>query len=84
MNKNVTALNNYLHGLAVRRANNTVSADDAARWLDRKGIEDATDRRRIVNSVLHTTSTTFTPSGFTNSERSSMRGSRIREWTHKR
>lgn len=80
--RNINGLHNYLRGLAVRRNSNSVTADDAARWLDRKGIDNVETRLSITNAVLNNHSTTFEGTGYTRSERASRRGGRIREWSY--
>lgn len=74
-----TRLENYLRGLAKRRKNSTVTADDAHRFLDRSGIPDV-GRTKYINAVLNHYNRTLTPVGVTYSERPAAKRRTITQW----
>lgn len=74
-----TQLQNYLRGLAKRRKNSTITADDAHRFLDRFGVP-TTGRTKYINSILNSNNEAITPVGRVNSERPVAKGRAITEW----
>lgn len=72
-------LENYLRGLAKRRKDSKVTADDAHRFLDRSGIP-TTGRTRYINSVLNRHNDEISPAGTVSSERPAARGRAITAW----
>lgn len=88
-----TGLANYMRGLGRRRNNSTVTADDAHRFLDRKGIAtkpipgtstSTTFRGRTtyINAVLNMNNTEITPTGAIRSKRAVARGRKITTWQY--
>ena len=74
-------LNSYLRGLAKRRKNNSVTADDAHRYLDRQGVTASYERLGHINSVLNNQNTRISASGTVISERPVAKGRAITRWT---
>jgi hypothetical protein len=76
----VSTLNSYLRGLARRRSNRTVTADDAQTFLNRKGVRTKMIRTRqaVINSALM--SGDFVAVGQVPSSRPVAKGRSITEW----
>jgi len=74
-------MRSYLYSLARKRAEGTVTADDAHRYMDREGIRPQQVRTRLsfINSVLREPN--FEPVDVVASQRPAARGRSITEWT---
>jgi len=74
-------MRSWLSGLARRRSNGTVTADDVHTYLDREGVRPQQVRTRLsfINSVLREPN--FEYAGETPSSRPAARGRMITEWT---
>jgi hypothetical protein len=78
--KMVSKATGYLRGLARRRSNSTVTADDVQSYLTKNGFRgNVNERLSIVRSVLR--SPNFTSMGLTQSSREVARGRSITAWT---
>jgi hypothetical protein len=77
----VTSLRSYLRGLARKRSNQTVTADDAQKYMNRNGMLEGKVRSRIavINSTFQ--GGEFRPVGYTNSTRPEAKGRSITEWS---
>lgn len=76
----VAKATSYVRGLAKRRSNNVVTADDVQNFLSSKKFRGSTtDRMSVVRSVLNTTN--FRQIGTTPSVREVARGRRVTAWT---
>lgn len=74
------SLRSYLRSLANRRSEGTVTADDAQKYLTRKGVREQMIRTRqsLINSAFQ--SGDFAPVGSVPSSRPAARGREITEW----
>jgi hypothetical protein len=78
--KTVTQLTSYLRGLARRRKNSIVTADDVQNFLTRKNFTASQNERlSITRTVLQ--EPTFLPVGMVASKRGVARGRRVTAWT---
>lgn len=73
-------MRSYLSGLARKRTDGTVTADDAHRYLDKEGVRPQQVRTRLsfINAVLREPN--FEPVGKVASQRPAARGRAITEW----
>jgi hypothetical protein len=80
-NRTANRMRSWLYTLARRRANGTVTADDAHTYLDREGVRPQQVRTRLsfINSVLREGN--FEYAGYTSSTRPAAKGRAICEWT---
>lgn len=80
-NRTASKMRSYLVGLARKRTEGTVTADDAHRYMDREGIRPQQIRTRLsfINSVLREPN--FEPVDVVASQRPAARGRSITEWT---
>jgi hypothetical protein len=80
-NRTASKMRSYLYSLARKRAEGTVTADDAHRYMDREGIRPQQVRTRLsfINSVLREPN--FEPVDVVASQRPAARGRSITEWT---
>lgn len=76
----VSKATGYVKGLARRRSNKQVSADDVQNFLNKSNFRGSTNERMsIVRSVLRTP--TFSAAGSVQSLREEARGRMITAWT---
>lgn len=79
--KMISRTTSYLRGLAHRRPNNIVTADDIQNYLSRQGFSNnVNERLSVVRSVLNP-NTGFHRIGTTQSTREAARGRTISTWT---
>ena len=78
--KMVSKATGYLRGLARRRSNSMVTADDVQSYLTKNGFRgNQNERLSVVRSVLRTPN--FVSAGTTQSSREAARGRMITAWT---